>query len=160
MSPEVSTSKFVWTHYNNETGMPNTLYVCSIGLLMCLYSFSGYEGGAHMAEETKNAASSAPRGIVLTCIVTGLTGLVYIVGLLYACNNKIEEQFRGESDYPVVNIYIQAFTNKMGHHNKIGSVIMTSLLLVNVFCAGFSSMTVTSRIGFAMARDRAFPYSK
>jgi len=37
---------------------------------------------------------------------------------------------------------------------------MTSLLLVNVFCAGFSSMTVTSRIGFAMARDRAFPFSK
>jgi amino acid transporter len=37
---------------------------------------------------------------------------------------------------------------------------MTSLLLVNVFCAGFSSMTVTSRIGFAMARDGAFPYSK
>jgi amino acid transporter len=37
---------------------------------------------------------------------------------------------------------------------------MTLLLLVNVFCAGFSSMTVTTRIGFAMARDRAFPYSK
>jgi amino acid transporter len=36
---------------------------------------------------------------------------------------------------------------------------MTLLLLVNVFCAGFSSMTVTSRIGFAMARDKAFPYS-
>jgi amino acid transporter len=81
---------------------------------MCLYSFSGYEGGAHMAEETKNATSSAPRGIVLTCIATGITGLVYIIGLLYACNNKIAEQFQGESDYPVVNIYIQSFTNKMG----------------------------------------------
>ncbi len=36
---------------------------------------------------------------------------------------------------------------------------MTLLLLVNLFCAGFSSMTVTSRIGFAMARDKAFPFS-
>lgn len=52
MSPHLSTSKFVWTHYNNETGMPVTLYVCCIGLLMSLFSFSGYEGGAHMAEET------------------------------------------------------------------------------------------------------------
>jgi len=52
---------------------------------MCLFSFSGYEGGAHMAEETKNAAESAPRGIVLTCIATTFTGLVYITGLLYAC---------------------------------------------------------------------------
>lgn len=64
-----------------------------------------------MAEETKNAAASAPRGIVLTCIATALTGLVYILGLLYACQNKITEFFYGESDYPVVNVYIQAFTN-------------------------------------------------
>ncbi len=37
---------------------------------------------------------------------------------------------------------------------------MTILLLINIFFAGFSSMTVTSRIGFAMARDGAFPGSK
>jgi amino acid transporter len=37
---------------------------------------------------------------------------------------------------------------------------MTVLLLINIFFAGFSSMTVTSRIGFAMARDGAFPSSK
>lgn len=36
---------------------------------------------------------------------------------------------------------------------------MTILLLINVFFAGFSSLTVTSRIGFAMARDGAFPCS-
>jgi len=71
--------------------MPNAFYVSCIGLLLCLFSFAGYEGGAHMAEETKNASSSAPKGIILTCIVTGITGLVYIAGLLYACNNKIAE---------------------------------------------------------------------
>jgi choline transport protein len=38
-------------------------------------------------------------------------------------------------------------------------VTLTVLLLLNIFFAGFSSMTVTSRIGFAMARDGAFPYS-
>ena len=36
---------------------------------------------------------------------------------------------------------------------------MTAMLIVNIFFAGFSSMTVTSRIGFAMARDGAFPFS-
>ena len=59
-----------------------------------------------MAEETKNASSSAPKGIILTCIVTAITGLIYIAGLLYACNNRIAEYFNGESDYPVVNVYI------------------------------------------------------
>ena len=41
-----------------------------------------------------------------------------------------------------------------------GALDMTILLLINLFFAGFSSMTVTSRIGFAMARDGAFPFSK
>jgi amino acid transporter len=86
-SPQLSSSEFVFTKFNNGTGMPNVGYVCCIGLLMCLFSFSGYEGGAHMAEETKNASSSAPKGIVLTCIASAFTGIIYIIGILYACQN-------------------------------------------------------------------------
>ena len=37
---------------------------------------------------------------------------------------------------------------------------MTCMLMINIFFAGFSSMTVTSRIGFAMARDGGLPFSK
>jgi choline transport protein len=37
---------------------------------------------------------------------------------------------------------------------------MTCMLILNLFFAGFSSMTVTSRIGFAMARDGGLPASK
>lgn len=37
---------------------------------------------------------------------------------------------------------------------------MTVMLIINIFFAGFSSMTVTSRIGFAMARDGGLPFSK
>lgn len=54
---------------------------------MCLFSFSGYEGGAHMAEETKNASSSAPWGIIYTCLASAITGIIYLTGLLYSCQN-------------------------------------------------------------------------
>lgn len=53
-----------------------------------------------------------------------------------------------------------AFTSEDGTVSKGGVLAMTALLLVNTFFAGFSSLTVTSRIGYAMARDLAFPYSK
>lgn len=53
-----------------------------------------------------------------------------------------------------------AFTNKSGDKNKVGAISMTALLIVNLFFAGFSSLTVTSRIGYAMARDGALPFSK
>lgn len=58
-----------------------------------------------------------------------------------------------------MNLFVAAFTNAESVYNKNGAVAMTALLIVNVFFAGFSSMTVTSRIGFAMARDGAFPFS-
>jgi amino acid transporter len=57
-----------------------------IGLLSCLFAFSGYEGAAHMSEETTNATLSAPKGIIWTCIATAITGFVYLLGLLYAAN--------------------------------------------------------------------------
>ncbi len=60
----------------------------------------------------------------------------------------------------MVNLFVTAFTSADGKvYKKAGAVAMTSLLIVNIFFAGFSSMTVTSRIGFAMARDGAFPGS-
>jgi amino acid transporter len=37
---------------------------------------------------------------------------------------------------------------------------MTILLVVNVYLGGFSHMTVTTRIVFAMSRDGAFPLGR
>lgn len=59
-----------------------------------------------------------------------------------------------------MNVYSLAFTDKNGNVNISGALAMTIMLLINLFFAGFSSMTVTSRIGFAMARDGALPFSK
>jgi amino acid transporter len=56
---------------------------------MTAYAFTGYEAGAHMAEETKNATKSAPYGIIFTCLATMITGLIYLVGLLYVMNDNI-----------------------------------------------------------------------
>lgn len=58
-----------------------------------------------------------------------------------------------------MNVYTLAFTNKDGKTNIPGALAMTVMLLINLFFAGFSSMTVTSRIGFAMVRDKALPFS-
>lgn len=41
-----------------------------------------------------------------------------------------------------------------------GALAMAILLLINVYLGGFSHMTVTSRIAFALSRDGALPCSK
>ena len=45
-APERSSSTFVWTGYNNTTGMDSPVYVCIIGLLTTLYGLSGYEAAS------------------------------------------------------------------------------------------------------------------
>lgn len=69
---------------NNSTGFANVDgYVVLLGLLGALFSFSGYEAGAHLAEETRGARRSAPIGIVLTCVISALVGFWYLLGLVF-----------------------------------------------------------------------------
>ncbi|CAF4399035.1 unnamed protein product [Rotaria sp. Silwood2] len=54
IAPERATAKDVFTSVYNGTGFPFA-YVCCIGILSMIFSFSGYEAGAHLAEETRGA---------------------------------------------------------------------------------------------------------
>ncbi|CAF4970709.1 unnamed protein product [Rotaria sp. Silwood1] len=54
MAPERATAENVFTSVYNGTGFPFA-YVCCIGILSTIFSFSGYEAGAHLAEETRGA---------------------------------------------------------------------------------------------------------
>ena len=86
---KISSHEFVWTTFHNETGFDdnkkaNVLFICLIGVLMSSYGMSGYESGATLAEETKNASREAPRGIIKALLLSSLIGFIFIVGLLYA----------------------------------------------------------------------------
>lgn len=98
---------------------------------------------------------SAPNGIVKGVIAAVLTGLAFFVGLLYAMNQNYDDTLNGLTDQPVINIFHLAFNN-----NKSGAMAMSVLLAINVYLGGFSHMTVTTRVVFAMSRDGAFPGSK
>lgn len=94
-------------------------------------------------------------------VVAGIiTGLAFFLGLLYSMNNNIEEVVEGLTDQPVINVFNLAFTDANGTRNKAGSITMAILLLINVYLGGFSHLTVTTRIAFAMSRDGALPFSK
>lgn len=142
----------VWEIWRNRTGVYNDTnqdgsfgYVLLIGLLGSLFAFSGYEAGAHMAEETTNASKSAPWGIVLTCVMVAVVGFMYILGLLYSIPPSLGV-FTSLTTYG--NAASSLFAVAKG--NNVG-LILTNVLVANLFFAGMSSFTVTSRICFASA---------
>ena len=70
---------FVFGHFVNLTGLSlGWWYIVLIGLLLAQYTFTGYDASAHMTEETHNAATAGPRGIVMSIFVSLIAGWVLL----------------------------------------------------------------------------------
>ena len=125
-----------------------------IGLLSAEFAFAGYDAAATMAEETKNPHRVAPRGMIMTCVVSFLVGVVTIVAILYGCGENIGYVLGGPRDASE-NLFELVF-----NHNEKAVAFFTLLLTLASFSTGFSNVTVISRMAFSMARDGAFPFSR
>lgn len=146
------------TGFHNETGFTFLPYVFLMGLLMAQYTYTGYDASAHVAEETKNAALSAPRGIVLSVLVSVIGGFI----LLYSITASIQDNSEAGltalaasgTGLPPAQVFLDA----------LGSSTMAKFLLFIVavaqFFCGMASVTANSRMTYAFSRDDALPGSK
>jgi len=174
-----ASSHYVWSHYENNTGLldsgnggGNMGYVILVGLLYSCFCFTGYEAGAHMAEETRNARRTAPMGLMATVLATGAVGLILTVGLLYAIPPELG--IAGISTSGVIATHAAYMFNGTNTHvpsNPVSAILtiatgsvtglaLNILIVIMLFFSGLSSLSVTTRITFAMARDGAFPGSQ
>src|SRR6476661_1722974 len=60
-------------------GIP--LYVILIGFLNAQYTLTGYDASAHMSEETHDAHTSAPRGIVFSVVISVIMGFILLTAM-------------------------------------------------------------------------------
>ncbi|CAF4125640.1 unnamed protein product [Adineta steineri] len=155
MIPQHATVHDVFLSTYNSTGFP-FIYVCCISILSTLFSFSGYEAGAHLAEETKHASRAVPRSLVGTCLCGAIGGFIYLLALLFAIPNVDKFLKDNKENDDSMNLIIATYQGVIP--NRIATML-TTLLVLNLYFGGISSITVTSRIFFSMARDGAFPYS-
>ena len=149
---KLSTNQFVFEEYYNTTGFESKTYVYAISLLSALWSFSGYEASAHMAQETASSRTSAPMGIVYTCAASGLGGLGIILALLFSTDN-IAAVLNGNTGNAAIEVFLRTSGPVVGAG-------LAWLVVINIFFAGLSSVAVTGRITYALSRDGAFPFSQ
>ncbi len=146
------------TGFHNETGWTFLPYVFLMGLLMAQYTFTGYDASAHVAEETKNASRAAPRGIVMSVLVSLIGGFILLYSITAAIPDRSEEGLTAlaasETGLPPAQIFL----------DSLGSPDVAKFLLFIVcvaqFLCGMASVTANSRMTFAFARDNALPGSK
>ncbi len=140
---------FVFSHFVNNTGFGSSVYVFLIGLLLAQYTLTGYDASAHMTEETRDAARTAPVGIVMSIVVSLIAGWILLLGVTFAIQ-----------DYSKEVAYIvppaQIFFDALG---KRGGLILLLIVIGAQFFCGMSSVTANSRMIYAFSRDGALPGS-
>jgi amino acid permease (GABA permease) len=127
-------------------------YAVLIGLLMAQYTYTGYDASAHVAEETHDAARNAPRGIVLSVVVSVVAGFFLLFAITWAIQDYDKEAATSLA-LPPAQIFIDAAGS------GLGKFLLFICVVAQLFC-GMASVTANSRMSYAFARDGALPGSR
>lgn len=111
----------------------------------------GFEAAGHISEETKNASTTAARGIFWSTIASALIAFPVVILFLF-CLPDLDVLYEQNAPQPFVGIY--AMTMGMGGHIVMNIVCIIGLIF-NVTIAGVAS----SRLIWAIARDGVLPFS-
>ncbi|KAF6145871.1 hypothetical protein GIB67_028866 [Kingdonia uniflora] len=154
-------AKFVFTQFNTEDtdGVHNKLYIFILGLLMSQYTLTGYDASAHMSEETKNADTNGPKGIISAIGISILVGWGYLIGITFAVTNipVLLSADNNSGGYAIAEVFYVAFKSRYG--NGVGGIICLGVVAVAIFFCGMGSVTSNSRMVYAFSRDGAMPFS-
>ncbi|HEY6935007.1 MAG TPA: amino acid permease [Marmoricola sp.] len=149
-----------WTlvGWHNETGWTFGPYVFLMGLLMAQYTYTGYDASAHVAEETRKAQTSAPRGIVMSVVVSVIAGFILLYSITAAIPDKsatgLSRLLATDTGLPPAQIFFDSLQNP-----TMAKFLLFIVCVAQFFC-GMASVTANSRMSFAFSRDNALPGSK
>jgi amino acid transporter len=131
------------------SGQPAGLGAWALSLLVGAWCLTGFEAAADLAEETHQPRRVVPRAILVSLLSSGLAGCLLLSGVMLMVRDLPAAQADGN---PLLTTLTQA----------VGGAWMPPVLAVvgvSVFACGLASMAATSRLLFAMARDRMLPGS-
>lgn len=150
MCKDRRSGEFVFSHYDaSGSGWPAG-WSFFVGLLQAAYTLTGYGMVAAMAEEVQNPEREVPRAIVLSVVAAGLTGLVYLVPLLFVLPD-VSMLLEVANGQPIGLLFKTVTGSAAG-----GFGLLFLILGIHLF-AGVGALTASSRCTYAFARDGAIP---
>lgn len=129
--------------------MENMGVVFLAGLLLTVYTITGFDASAHTSEETHNAASVVPKGILTAVGWSALFGFLLVSTFVLVMPDIAEGVKQGLGYFDAVLHILPA---------PLRVVLGIGIFFVNYLCA-LAGMTSTSRMGYAFARDGGLPAS-
>lgn len=154
-APAIDISRlWTFTNYSGDAGggvfpaSDNMGYLFLLCLLLPVYTITGYDASAHTSEETKNAATSVPKGIVSAVFWSSIVGWVMICSITLAIPDMAVAAGQGWGMF-------------FGTMDAIMPAGLKTVLYLGIFIAqllcGLATVTSASRMLFAFSRDDGVP---
>src|SRR6266545_628411 len=143
-------ASFVFTDTINNSGFSQGMfwwYVLPLGFLLTMYTQTGYDASAHVAEETHEAELKVARGLWQSVFWAAVFGWLVLLAITWAAADVTAVNDGGGSS-------IAVFTSAMSS-GWAETVILISTV-GQIFC-GMAGLTSASRTWYAFSRDRAIP---
>jgi amino acid transporter len=147
--------------FTNNSGAPgggvvphsaSPLYVFLLGLLLPIYTITGFDASAHTSEETRDARRSVPRGMINAVFWSFAFGLVMVSSFVLAMPDTTKAALDG------ANVFFNLFAN-LAVPTPLKDLLYICIVLANYLCA-LAGLTSTSRMIFAFSRDGGLPGHK
>jgi basic amino acid/polyamine antiporter, APA family len=116
------------------------------GAALVFFAFIGFDDIATLSEETRDAATTVPRALLLTLAISG--GLYVLVGL--SAVSVVAPDVLGTSARPLAAVIEHDWGSR-------ASAIITVIALAATFNTALLVLTAASRLLYAMARAGALP---
>jgi amino acid transporter len=121
-----------------------------LGLLLPIYTITGFDASAHTAEETRDAARAVPKGIVNSTILSSLFGYIMLSAFVLAIPDMDKAAASGWNVFFVTLDAIFPVPLKE---------VLYVLIFVSQFICGLATVTSASRMIYAFSRDGGLPAS-
>ncbi len=119
------------------------------GLLLSIYTITGFDGSAHTAEETHDAAKTVPKGIVNAVVYSAIFGYIMVCTFVLVMPNLAEGVKQGLG-------FFDALMSSLP--TSLRTILGITIFILNFLC-GLACLTSCSRMMFAFARDGGLPAS-
>ncbi|MDW5313100.1 amino acid permease [Rhizobium sp. PL01] len=146
---------FTLTNYSGEAGgnvwpAVSSGWVFALGLLLPIYTITGYDASAHTSEETVKAQISVPRGMVSSVLWASIFGYIMLCAFVIMIPNMDDAAKQGW------NVFFWAMDTQV---NPTIKTILYVAIVISQFLCGLATVTSVSRMIFAFSRDKGLPGS-
>jgi amino acid transporter len=121
-----------------------------LGLLLPIYTITGFDASAHTAEETQDAARAVPKGIINSVLWSALFGYLMLAAFVLAIPDMDKAAASGWSVFfGTVDAVLPG---------GLKQALYVGIFICQFIC-GLATVTSASRMIFAFARDGGLPAS-